>query len=244
MGKNLIQQARGKGGPTYRSPGFRFEGSAKHNRPVKEKIEGTVTDLIHCSGHSAPLAQITYLNGDTSLTIAPEGMKLGQRIESGPMSEVQIGNTMPLRDIPEGTMIFNIEGMPGDGGKFVRASGTFAKIITKANDLVIIQLPSKKKKEFHADCRASIGVAAGGGRTDKPFLRAGTKHFNKKAKNKLWPQISGSAQNAVDHPFGNKRSSRKSKARPIPRTAPPGRKVGMIAARRTGRKRGKKEEQQ
>jgi large subunit ribosomal protein L2 len=80
-------------------------------------------------------------------------------------------------------------------------------------------------------------VVAGGGRTEKPFMRAGTRFFKMKAKNKLWPKIGGSAQNAVDHPFGNKRTSRKSKARPMSRNAPPGRKVGMIAARRTGRKK-------
>lgn len=239
MGKNLIQQARGKGGPTYRSPGFRFAGEARHNKLLEGKVDGLVTDIIHCPGHSAPLVQISYSNGETNLTIAPEGIKVGQRIEAGPGSEILTGNTMPLKDIPEGTMIYNIEALPGDGGKFVRASGTFAKIITKAEGIVIIQLPSKKRKEFNGNCRAAIGMVAGGGRTDKPFLKAGVRHFNKKAKNKLYPMMSGSAQNAVDHPFGNKRTSRKSKARPIPRTAPPGRKVGAIAARRTGRKRGK-----
>lgn len=239
MGKNLIQQARGKGGPTYRAPSFRYAGRARHNKPTQEKVGGTVTDLIHCQGHSAPLAEVRYDNGDTCLSIAPEGLKVGQKVESGPLSEIASGNTLPLRDIPEGTMIYNIEGVPGDGGKFVRASGSFAKIITKMGDIVIIQLPSKKRKEFSDRCRAAIGSVAGGGRTEKPFLKAGTRHFRMAARNKLYPKMTGSAQNAVDHPFGNKRSSRKSKARPISRLAPPGRKVGMIAARRAGRKKGK-----
>jgi large subunit ribosomal protein L2 len=237
MGKNLIQQARGKGSPTYRAPSFRYRGEAKHNSITDEQLEGEVLDLIHCQGHSAPLAQVRYSNGEDCLMIAPEGLRVGQRVQSGQETEQAAGNTSALGSIPEGTMIYNIEGMPGDGGKFVRASGTFAKVITKMENQVIVQLPSKKRKAFNPKCRASIGIVAGGGRPEKPYLRAGTKFFRMKARNKLWPKITGSAQNAVDHPFGNKRSSRKSKARPVSRNAPPGRKVGMIAARRTGRKK-------
>jgi large subunit ribosomal protein L2 len=237
MGKNLIQQARGKGGPTYRAPSFRYKGEAKHNRLNPEMLEGEVIDLVHCQGHSAPLAQVTYNNGETCLHIAAEGIKVGDKIHSGPKSELEPGNTTLLSEIPDGTAIYNIEGIPGDGGKFVRASGTFARVIGKYNENVVVQLPSKKRKEFSPSCRATIGVVAGGGRTEKPFMRAGTRFFKMKAKNKLWPKIGGSAQNAVDHPFGNKRTSRKSKARPMSRNAPPGRKVGMIAARRTGRKK-------
>ncbi len=237
MGKNLIQQARGKGSPTYRAPSFRYKGEISHNRLSYEILEGNVTDLVHCQGHSAPLAEVKFANGEICLVPAAEGIKVGQKVQSGPKSEMTPGNTAPLSDIPDGTMIYNIEGMPGDGGKFVRASGTFARIIGKMRDTVIVQLPSKKRKEFNPNCRASIGTVAGGGRTEKPILKAGNAFFMNKAKNKLYPKIGGSSQNAVDHPFGNKRTSRKSKSRPVGRNAPPGRKVGMIAPRRTGRKK-------
>ncbi|MBW2968150.1 50S ribosomal protein L2 [Candidatus Woesearchaeota archaeon] len=237
MGKRIIPQARGKGGPTYRAPSFRYKGKAKHNRLVPAAVEGVVIDLVSCQGHTAPLAQVKYSNGETCLLLATEGMRVGQKLHSGPDVEVAKGNTTPLMNIPEGTMVHNIEAVPGDGGKFVRASGTFAKVIGKFKDKVVVQLPSKKRKSFSPDCRASIGVVAGGGRTEKPFLRAGTKYFRMKARNKLWPKVRGAAMNAVDHPFGNKRTSRKSKAKPTSRNAPPGRKVGMIAARRTGRKK-------
>lgn len=237
MGKTLIQQARGKGGPTYRAPSFRYRGAAKHNRPFAEVLQGHVLDLVHCAGHSAPLALVEYSNGEVCLMLATEGIKVGQTVTSGPQATIEPGNVTQLLDIPEGTMIHNIEAVPGDGGKFVRASGTFAKIVGKFKGDVVVQLPSKKRKSFNPQCRASIGVVAGGGRPEKPFLKAGVKYFKMKAKNKLWPSVSGSAQNAVDHPFGNKRTSRKSKARPCPRNAPPGRKVGMIAARQTGRRK-------
>jgi large subunit ribosomal protein L2 len=237
MGKNLIQQARGKGGPTYRAPSFRYKGEAKHIRLAPEAIEGEVLDFVHCQGHSAPLAQVRYNNGDVCLHIAPEGMRVGQKVQSGPKTELEPGNTMQLNEIPDGTAIYNIEGIPGDGGKFVRASGTSARVMGKYKNNVVVLLPSKKRKEFHPACRATIGIVAGGGRTEKPLLKAGVAFHKMKAKNKKYPIMAGSAQNAVDHPFGNKRTSRKSKARPVGRNAPPGRKVGMIAARRTGRKK-------
>jgi large subunit ribosomal protein L2 len=237
MGKRLIQQARGKGGPTYRSPSFRYKGAAKHNKASPEMLEGEVIDLVHCPGHSAPLAQIRYSNGERCLVLASEGLRVGQKIHSGPQAETTAGNTSNLMDIPEGTAVYNIEAIPGDGGKFVRASGTFAKVVGRFKDSVIIQLPSKKRKSFNPKCRASIGVVAGGGRTEKPVLRAGTKYYKMKAKNKLWPKVRGAAQNAVDHPFGNARTQRKSKAKPVSRHAPPGRKVGMIAPRKTGRRK-------
>lgn len=235
MGKNLIQQARGKGSPTYRAPSFRYKGEAKHNKPSTEMLEGEVINFVHCAGHSAPLAHIRYNNGEDCLVIASEGLLVGQKIYSGPESKLDSGNILPLGDIPEGTAVYNIESAPGDGGKFVRASGTFAKVVGRVQDTITVQLPSKKRKGFNPKCRAAIGVVAGGGRPEKPILKAGVNYYRMKAKNKLWPVVSGSAQNAVDHPFGNKRTSRKSKARPVARNAPPGRKVGMIAARRTGR---------
>ncbi len=238
MGKNLIQQARGKGGPRYRAPSFRYKGKATHNKFTDKIIKGIVIDIIHCQGHSAPLAEIRYENNEKILMIAPEGIKVGDSVESGGKN-INNGNILALKDLPIGTQIYNIESNPGDGGKFVRSSGTCARVIGKIGNEINVELPSKKKKMFNEKCRACIGLIAGGGRTEKPLLRAGTMFFKMKAKNKLWPKVSGSAMNAVDHPFGNARSSRKSKAKPMPRNAPPGRKVGMIAAKRTGRRKKK-----
>ncbi|MBR9690076.1 50S ribosomal protein L2 [Candidatus Woesearchaeota archaeon] len=236
MGKRLIQQARGKGGPTYRAPSFRYKGDV---RVPNKELSGIITDIVKCQGHSAPLLEVKYEDNSTGLMIAAENSRVGDRVFVGKENETTIQNTKPLSQIPEGTPIFNIENMPGDGGKFARAGGTAAKIVTKTKNRIIVMLPSKKQKEFHPRCRATIGIVAGGGRTDKPLLKAGAKHFKMKAKNKLWPLTSGAAMNAVDHPFGTGRSSRKSKARPAPRNAPPGRKVGMIAAKQTGRKKGR-----
>ncbi|MBT5023381.1 50S ribosomal protein L2 [Candidatus Woesearchaeota archaeon] len=239
MGKNIIQQARGHGGPRYRAPSFRYVAPARLPCVESEKISGIVRDIVHCQGHSAPLVHLQMENGEELMTIAAEGSRVGDLIQMGVGSEPTRGNIMRLKDMPEGTSIFLIESVPGDGGKFIKASGTFGKLVTKLSNQIIVQLPSKKRKSFHPGCRACVGVVGGGGRTEKPILKAGIKHYKMKAKNKLWPKVSGGAMNAVDHPYGNKRSSRKSKAKPVSRNAPPGRKVGMVAARRTGRKKGK-----
>jgi len=236
MGKRIIVQRRGAGNSKYRAPSFKFKGQAKHKSYSKETEVGVVLDIISCRAHSAPLAVIEFEDGEQTLMIAPDGICVGQKVQTN-SSNLNSGNTLPLIDIPEGTSIFNIELKPGDGGKFVRASGTFGKILSQQGNYVVVQLPSKKKKLFHGNCRATIGVVSASGRTEKPLLKAGNAYYKMKAKNHLWPKVSGSAMNAVDHPFGNKRTSRKSKAIPVSRHAPPGSKAGAIAARRTGRKK-------
>ena len=234
MGKRLIQQARGKGGPRYRAPSFNYVGRARTPNKVKK---GKIIDFIKCPGHSAPLAAVEYDTSAVGLMIASEGLKIGQILSLENDAKIQLGNVSELRAIPEGTLVFNIESAPGDGGKFVRASGTFAKILDHTNGNTTIQLPSKKKKIFNSGCRASIGTVAGGGRLDKPFLKAGKKHHAMKAKNRLYPSVSGTSMNSVDHPFGGTKSSHKGRPLNAPKNAPPGRKVGKLRASRTGRKK-------
>lgn len=234
MGKRIISQRRGRGTKTYTSPSFRFKGEAKH---YPTETSGQIVDLIHCPGHSAPLMEISYLTGDKNLTFAPEGVKVGDLVTIGREAELKNGNVLPLSEIPEGTLIHNIELRPGDGGKLVRTSGSFAKVVAKTDEIVRVALPSKKEKIFLPGCRASLGILAGGGRLDKPFLKAGTRFKKMKARNKLYPKVCGISMNAVDHPFGGKCSHIKGRPTQSPRSAPPGRKVGKIAPRRTGRKK-------
>src|SRR3989338_11476740 len=130
MGKNLIQQARGKGSPTYRSPSFRYKGETQYAALAGEDIlTGTVIDLIDCAGHTAPLMKIKYANEAEALMIACEGIRVGDQVFSGSSAPVQPGSVMPLRSIPEGTLIYNIEIKPGDGGKLCKSSGTFCRVV-------------------------------------------------------------------------------------------------------------------
>lgn len=237
MGKPLIQQKRGKGSPRYRSPSFRFKGKVTLARCSEEIVSGDVLDLIKCPGHSSPLMHVKYENGEEVLLQAPEGVKVGEKISMGEKSPVGIGNVLALKNIPEGTPVYNIEGKPGDGGKFVRASGGFAKIVTKFENKIVVQLPSNKKKNFLPECKAIVGIIAGSGRKEKPFLKAGTKHYAMKARNKMYPSVSGTSMNAISHPFGGSSSGSKGRPTQSSRHAPPGRKVGKIAPKRTGRRK-------
>jgi large subunit ribosomal protein L2 len=241
MGKRIITQRRGRGGLTYRAPSHRYKGKIKlrsYDKDERVKVtEGVVKDLINCRGHSAPLAVVRYETKEEVLVSAPLGVKVNDKVQTGMGAELKVGNVLPLKDIPEGTLINNVEITPGDGGKLVRTSGSFARVVGKVGDKIIIKLPSRKQKKMHLKCRAMIGVTAGGGRTEKPFTKAGNKMKAMRAKNKLYPIVSGVAMNAVDHPFGSGRGRHCGKPKTAPRFAPAGRNVGLIKARRTGKKK-------
>jgi large subunit ribosomal protein L2 len=237
MGKNLLQQRRGRGTIRFRAPNHRFVGAAGYIMPDVENSRGTITDIRHCPAHSAPLLEVDFDNGQKVFMIATEEKKVGDLIESGKNAELKAGNVLALKDVPDGTEIFNIESNPGDGGKFARAGGNFARVIAKTNKEVTVMLPSKKQRKFSQTCRATIGRVAGGGRLDKPLLKAGTAFHKTTSRNRFWPNVCGQSMNAVAHPHGGKRSSKKNYSLIKPRSAPPGSKVGKISPRRTGKKR-------
>ena len=230
MGHRTLSRRRGSG-TRYKSPSFRYKGDVKHL-----VASGIVKDIVNCPGHSAPLAVVKHQQGE-DLMIACEGLKVGDNVEIN-TQQPNKGCTMLLKEIPDGTLIYNLEKSPGDGGKFARAGGTFARVMGKTeNGDVIVKMPSRKQVTFNGEARATIGTVAGGGRKDKPFLKAGKKRHAMRAKGRLYPRTSGVAMNARDHPFGCGRGRHIGKPKTVSRDAPPGRKVGQIAARRTGRKK-------
>ncbi len=233
MGKRLLQQRRGKGS-IHESLKHQSKGQAKHAKLTDEKT-GVVVDIITNKIHSAPLLR-TVFGKEERLIIAPEGIRVGDQIEYG-TTNVKVGNSLSLKDIPEGTYIYNIEKQYGDGGKFVRAAGNFARVSQKTNKGITVILPSKKIKLFNQECRATIGVIAGGGKIEKPLMKAGNKFKYMKAHHKQYPKVCGISMNSVDHPFGGKCSHVKGRPMHVSRHAPPGRKVGKIAPSRTGMKR-------
>eukprot|EP01106_Pelomyxa_sp_JSP_P004700 TRINITY_DN1748_c0_g1_i2.p2 TRINITY_DN1748_c0_g1~~TRINITY_DN1748_c0_g1_i2.p2 ORF type:complete len:152 (-),score=47.48 TRINITY_DN1748_c0_g1_i2:132-587(-) len=139
--------------------------------------------------------------------------------------------------MPEGTVVCNVERKVGDRGTLARASGNYATVVSHNTDLnrTKIKLPSGQKKTVSSTCRGMVGVVAGGGRTDKPLLKAGNAYWKFKAKRKCWPRVRGVCMNPVDHPHGGGLHCHLGKPSTVRRSAPPGQKVGLIAARRTGR---------
>ena len=154
-------------------------------------------------------------------------------------ANLSVGNIMPVKQMPEGTVVSNVEGKYGDRGQFARASGTYVTVIGHTEDgKTRVRLPSGQRKTVPSICRGMIGIVAGGGRTDKPILKAGIAYHKARAKKKNWPHVRGVAMNPVEHPHGGGNHQHIGKPSTVKRSAPAGRKVGLIAASRTGRIRG------
>jgi large subunit ribosomal protein L2 len=236
MGRRIQGQRRGRGGPTFRAPSHRYKSDLQHKKAEEsDLVSGEVVDIEHDPARSAPVAAVEFEDGDRRLVLAPEGIAVGEQLQVGVSAEIKPGNTLPLAEIPEGVPVCNVESKPGDGGKFARASGTSAQLLTHDRKVAVVKLPSGEVKRLNPDCRATIGVVAGGGRTEKPYVKAGKKHHKMKARGTKWPRVRGVAMNAVDHPFGGGGRQHPGKPKSVSRNAPPGRKVGDIASRRTGR---------
>ncbi|PSP87767.1 50S ribosomal protein L2 [Halobacteriales archaeon QS_4_69_34] len=235
MGRRIQGQRRGRGGPTFRAPSHRYKVELSHPVEESDVVSGTVVGIEHDPARSAPVADVEFEDGDRRLVLAPEGIGTGDELQVGVSAAIEPGNTLPLAEIPEGLPICNVERQVGDGGRFARASGVNATLITHDRRAAVVELPSGELKRLDPGCRATIGVVAGGGRTEKPFVKAGNKHHKMRARGTKWPRVRGVAMNAIDHPFGGGNRQHPGKPKSISRDAPPGRKVGDIASRRTGR---------
>jgi large subunit ribosomal protein L2 len=232
MAKRIITQARGKGSSTYRVKKKAF--IYKIGYPSTLSGTGVVERLFSSAAHFAPLAKIRYSDGFFYIP-AFKNMAEGEKI-SFEGNEIKDGNVLRLKNIPIKTNIYNIESKPKDGGKFIRTAGISAEIVRVTPKEVVVLMPSKKEKKFHPECRATIGVVAGTGRLDKPIVKAGKHFYIKKAKSKLWPRTSAVKVNAIDHPFGSGRGKR-IKSKVAKRNAPPGRRVGLLRPKRTGKRK-------
>nr|ABI94006.1 ribosomal protein [Codakia orbicularis] len=224
MGRVIRSQRKG--------PGSVFKAHTKHRKgkaalravDFAERhgyVKGVVKDIVHDPGRGAPLAKVTFRDPykykmRTETFIATEGMYTGQFIYCGKKANLQIR------------------------GKLARASGNYATVISHNPDTKKsrVKLPSGSKKVIPSANRAIVGIVAGGGRIDKPMLKAGRAYHKYKAKRNCWPKVRGVAMNPVEHPHGGGNHQHIGKASTVRRDTSAGRKVGLIAARRTGRLRG------
>lgn len=235
MGKKLRQQRRGKGSNVYTKHPGTFDVSVKYNLHRKD-IYAEVVGFENSTGHTAPIMNVVYEDFSEGDMIAPEGITIGSKIHIGGKPVYTLGSAMPISQIPEGIPIFNIEAKPGDGGKYVRSAGSSAKISGKTDKYVSVVMPSKKAVDLNPRCMAQLGIIAAGGMDSLPLMKAGKSHYMYHALNRTWPRNRGVKVNPVDHPFGGKQHH-KGKSASTSRNAPPGRKVGNIASRRTGRRK-------
>lgn len=233
MGKRIISQARGHGSLIYRVRKKAFKYKVGYLGPSIIGV-GKVVSLINSLAHSAPLVKI-LIDNKTFINCAAQGIYQGQEIEVGG-DKVEVGNIVALKHTSIGDKVFNIEKRPGDGGKMIRTSGGYATILKKEKGHVIVVMFNKKEVKLHENCRATVGVIAGQGRIIKPIVKAGKMHRMMKSRGKPWHQTSAVKVNAIDHPFGGGRGKR-IKSKIAKRNAPPGRRIGHLRPKRTGKKK-------
>lgn len=163
----------------------------------KDGIPGTVATIEYDPNRSANIALINYADGEKRYILAPKGLNVGDKIESGDKADIVVGNAKEIRYIPVGTVIHNIELYPGKGGQLIRAAGTSAQILGREEKYVLVRLKSGEVRRILAKCRATIGEVGNENYSLINIGKAGRKrHMGVK------PTVRGSAMNPVDHPHG------------------------------------------
>merc|ERR1711904_592022 len=237
MGRVIRGQRKGRGS-IFKSHNRCRQGAAKLRvLDYGERygfVKGVVKDIVHDPGRGAPLIKANFHNArtykiDKELFPAVEGSYTGQFIYCGKKAQLIVGNTLPVMSMPEGAIISNVETKPGD-------RGVIARYVEKSRTK--IRLPSGAKKWVQHTCRATIGIVAGGGRLDKPMLKAGRAWHKYRVKRNCWPKVRGCAMNPVEHPHGGGNHQHVGHPTTSARACVPGQKVGLIAARRTGQRTG------
>ena len=166
-------------------------------RRNKDGIAGVEERIEYDPNRSANIALVKYLDGERRYIIAPKGMKSGDRIQSGSDSPIKVGNALPLRNIPLGSTVHNVELKPGKGGQMARSAGTACQVLAKEGQYVTLRMRSGEMRKVHAECRATIGEVSNSEHSLRSMGKAGAKRWRG-----VRPTVRGVAMNPVDHPHG------------------------------------------
>ena len=181
---------------------FRGGGAKRKYRIIdfkrdKDGIPGKVAAIEYDPNRTANIALIHYVDGEKRYILAPNGLRVGDVIESGENADIKVGNSLPLKNIPVGTTVHNIELTPGKGGQLARAAGSEAQLMGKEGKYVTLRLPSGEFRLVLAECRATIGQVGNLDHENVTIGKAGrNRHLGRR------PSVRGSAMNPVDHPHG------------------------------------------
>jgi large subunit ribosomal protein L2 len=172
-------------------------------------VPGKVVSIEYDPNRSSRIALVVYLDGEKRYILQPEGLKVGDAVVAGPDVDIHIGNALPLHRIPEGTMVHNLELMPGRGGKLVRSAGASAQLMAKEGDYVQIRMPSGEIRQLDRNCFATVGQVGNINHENVVLGNAGrSRHLG------IRPDVRGTAMNAVDHPHGGGRGRSKGNNQP------------------------------
>ena len=166
-------------------------------RRDKDGVPAKVASVEYDPNRNCRICLLHFLDGEKRYILAPKDVQVGDMLANGPGAEIRVGNAMPLRNIPVGTTVHNIEFRPGAGGKLARSAGSSVQLVGKEGDFAILRLPSSEMRRLSIDCRATIGQV---GNAEADLVKIG------KAGRNRWkgvrPQTRGVAMNPVDHPHG------------------------------------------
>ena len=197
VNKNSGRNSYGRITVRHRGGGAKIKYRIIDFKRDKDGVPGKVTAIEYDPNRTAFIALITYVDGEKRYILAPEGLKVGDEIQSGEGSDIKIGNALPLKNIPVGTTIHNIELFPGKGGQLVRSAGGAAQLMAKEGSYAQIRLPSGEVRLVRLDCKATIGNVGNLNHELVSIGKAGrTRHMG------VRPTVRGSVMNPVDHPHG------------------------------------------
>ena len=163
----------------------------------KENVPGSVASIEYDPNRTANIALINYADGEKRYILAPKGLTVGQTVEAGENVDIKVGNSLPIMNIPVGTMIHNIELRPGKGGELARSAGTSAQILGREGNYVMIRLSSGEQRKVLGTCKATIGEV---GNEDSSLVKIGKA--GRKRHMGIRPTVRGSVMNPNDHPHG------------------------------------------
>jgi large subunit ribosomal protein L2 len=163
----------------------------------KDGVPARVATIEYDPNRTCYIALLHYADGEKRYILAPQGLRPGATVESGERADIQPGNALPLRAIPTGTVVHNVELVPGQGGRIGRAAGSAIQVVAKEGPLVTVRLPSSEMRMVRADCRATVGTLSNSEHQNVTIGKAGrNRHKGRR------PQTRGVAMNPVDHPHG------------------------------------------
>ena len=209
---------------------------------VKDGVPAKVASIEYDPNRTCYIALLHYVDGAKAYILAPAGLTAGAMVESGEKADIQRGNALPLRAIPTGTIVHNVELIPGQGGKLGRSAGSAIQVVAKEGPMVTVRLPSSEMRLVRAECRATIGTLSNAEHQNVKIGKAGrNRHKGKR------PQSRGIAMNPVDHPHGGGEAHKTPGGHPVTpwgkptlgyRTRKKGKASDALIIR--GRRRGKK----
>jgi large subunit ribosomal protein L2 len=206
----------------------------------KTGIPATVASIEYDPNRSARIALLSYADGEKRYILQPDGLKVGQKIMSGPDADILVGNSLPLKNIPAGTVVHNIELRPGKGAQMARSAGAQAQLVAKEGEYALLKLPSGETRRVMLNCVATIGQVGNLDHENVSIGKAGrTRWLGKKPHNR------GVAMNPVDHPHGGGEGKTSGGRHPVTPWGQPTRGYKTRNNKRTdkmivGRKKGKK----